>query len=213
LPFSAAENKFEGMAAHDAVVEASGVTRTLAASLMKIANDIRWLASGPRCGIGEITLPANEPGSSIMPGKINPTQCEALTMVATRVMGNDVAVGVAGSQGNFELNVFKPVMIYSLLQSIRLIADAVRSFTDRLVVGIRPDRERIETLMKGSLMLVTALSPHIGYDRAAEVAHEAHRSGKTLRETAVAMGVVTASDFDRWVRPEAMVGEGDETGD
>jgi len=206
LPFSAAENKFEGMAAHDAVVEASGVTRTLAGSLMKIANDIRWLASGPRCGIGEIFIPANEPGSSIMPGKVNPTQCEALTMVAVRVMGNDVTVGFAGSQGNFELNVFKPVMIYSLLQSIRLLSDAVKSFTDRLVTGIRPNRERIDKLMQSSLMLVTALSPHIGYDRAAAVAHEAHRSGKTLRETAVAMGVVTEEEFDRWVRPEAMVG-------
>ncbi|MDX9819685.1 MAG: class II fumarate hydratase [Desulfococcus multivorans] len=206
LPFSAAENKFEGMAAHDAVVEASGVTRILAGSLMKIANDIRWLASGPRCGIGEIFIPANEPGSSIMPGKINPTQCEALTMTAVRVMGNDVTVGFAGSQGNFELNVFKPVMIYSLLQSIRLISDAVMSFTDRLVQGIRPNKARIDMLMQRSLMLVTALSPHIGYDRAAAVAHEAHRSGKTLKETAVAMGVVTAEEFDRWVVPEAMVG-------
>ena len=206
LPFTAAGNKFEGMAAHDAVVEASGVTRTLAGSLMKIANDIRWLASGPRCGIGEILIPANEPGSSIMPGKVNPTQCEALTMVAVRVMGNDVTVGFAGSQGNFELNVFKPVMIYSLLQSVRLLADAVRSFTDRLVKGIQPNRERIDMLMQSSLMLVTALSPHIGYDRAAAVAHEAHRSGKTLKEAAVGMGVVTAEDFDRWVKPEAMVG-------
>ncbi|WP_373499882.1 lyase family protein, partial [Desulfococcus sp.] len=206
LPFTAADNKFEGMAAHDALVEASGVTRVLAGSLMKIANDIRWLASGPRCAIGEIILPANEPGSSIMPGKINPTQCEALTMVAVRVMGNDVAVGFAGSQGNFELNVFKPVMIYSLLQSVRLLSDAVRSFTDRLVTGIRPDRERIDMLMRNSLMLVTALAPHIGYDRAAEVAHEAHRSGRTLKETAVALGAVTAGEFDRWVKPEEMVG-------
>ena len=206
LPFTAADNKFEGMAAHDAVVEASGVTRTLAGSLMKIANDIRWLASGPRCGIGEILIPANEPGSSIMPGKINPTQCEALTMVAVRVMGNDVTVGFAGSQGNFELNVFKPVMIYSLLQSVRLLADAVQSFTDRLVTGIQPNRERIDMLMQSSLMLVTALSPHIGYDQAAAVAHEAHRSGKTLKEAALGMGVVTAEDFDRWVKPEAMVG-------
>ncbi len=206
LPFTAADNKFEGMAAHDALVEASGVTRTLAGSLMKIANDIRWLASGPRCGIGEISIPANEPGSSIMPGKINPTQCEALTMVAARVMGNDVTVGFAGSQGNFELNVFKPVIIYSLLQSIRLLADAVTSFTDRLVVGIEPNRERIAMLVRHSLMLVTALSPHIGYDRAAKVAHEAHRSGRSLKETAVEMGVVTAEEFDRWVRPEDMVG-------
>lgn len=206
LPFTAAGNKFEGMAAHDALVEASGVTRVLAVSLVKIANDIRWLASGPRCGIGEIILPANEPGSSIMPGKVNPTQCEALTMAAVRVMGNDVAVGIAGSQGNFELNVYKPVIIYSLLQSVRLLSDAVRSFTDRLVAGIRPDRERIDMLMQNSLMLVTALTPHIGYDRAARVAHEAHRSGKTLKEAALALGVVTEEEFDRWVKPEAMVG-------
>ncbi len=208
LPFESADNKFEGLAAHDAIVEASGAVRTVAGSLMKIANDIRWLASGPRCGIGEIIIPANEPGSSIMPGKVNPTQCEALTMVVTRVIGNDVTVAFAGSQGNFELNVFKPVMLYSLLQSVRLMADAVLSFTDNLVVGIEANRERIDMLMRQSLMLVTALSPHIGYDRAAEVAHEAHQSGKTLKQTAVALGYVTEDEFDRIVKPEEMVHPG-----
>jgi fumarate hydratase, class II len=208
LPFTAADNKFEGLAAHDAVVEASGATRTIAGSLMKIANDIRWLASGPRCGIGELILPANEPGSSIMPGKVNPTQCEAMTMVAARVMGNDVTVGFAGSQGNFELNVFKPVMLYSLIQSVRLLSDATISFTDNLVVGIRADRERIRALLHKSLMLVTALSPKIGYDKAAEVAHEAHKSGRTLKETAVDLGYITADEFDAVVKPEEMVKPG-----
>ncbi len=208
LPFKAADNKFEGLAAHDAVVEASGATRTIAGSLMKIANDIRWLASGPRCGIGELILPANEPGSSIMPGKVNPTQCEAMTMVAARVMGNDVTVGFAGSQGNFELNVFKPVMLYSLIQSVRLLSDAAVSFTDNLVVGIRADRERIEALLHKSLMLVTALSPKIGYDKAAEVAHEAHKSGRTLKETAVDLGYITADEFDAAVKPEEMIKPG-----
>jgi fumarate hydratase class II len=208
LPFETADNKFEGLAAHDAVVEASGVTKTIACSLMKIANDIRWLASGPRCGIGEISIPANEPGSSIMPGKVNPTQCEALTMVVARVLGNDVTVGFAGSQGNFELNVFKPVMIYSLLQSIRLLSDAVVSFTERLVEGIEANRERIAELLHKSLMLVTALSPHIGYDKAAKVAHEAFEAGTTLKETAVRLGYVTEEEFDRIVRPEEMVKAG-----
>ncbi|MFW5639881.1 MAG: class II fumarate hydratase, partial [Thermodesulfobacteriota bacterium] len=208
LPFKAADNKFEGLAAHDAVVEASGATRTIAGSLMKIANDIRWLASGPRCGIGELILPANEPGSSIMPGKVNPTQCEAMTMVAARVMGNDVTVGFAGSQGNFELNVFKPVMLYSLIQSVRLLSDAAVSFTDNMVVGIRADRERIEALLHKSLMLVTALSPKIGYDKAAELAHEAHKSGRTLKETAVDLGYITADEFDAIVKPEEMVKPG-----
>jgi fumarate hydratase, class II len=208
LPFVPADNKFEGLAAHDAIVEASGVTRTIACSLMKIANDIRWLASGPRCGIGEIRIPANEPGSSIMPGKVNPTQCEALTMVAARVVGNDVTVGFAGSQGNFELNVFKPVMIYSLLQSVRLLSDAAVSFTDNLVQGITADRARIEELLNKSLMLVTALSPIIGYDRAAQVAHEAHVKGATLKETAVALGYVTEDAFDSVVRPADMVHPG-----
>jgi fumarate hydratase class II len=175
---------------------------------MKIANDIRWLASGPRCGIGEIRIPANEPGSSIMPGKVNPTQCEAMTMVVARVIGNDVSVGFAGSQGNFELNVFKPVMIYSFLQSVRLLSDALISFTDNLVKGITADRARIEELLNKSLMLVTALSPIIGYDRAAQVAHEAHAEGKTLKETAVALGYVTEEEFDSVVRPEDMVHPG-----
>ncbi|MGE0086652.1 MAG: class II fumarate hydratase [Desulfococcaceae bacterium] len=208
LSFAIAENKFEGMAAHDAIVECSGAVRTIAVSLMKIANDIRWLGSGPRCGIGELILPANEPGSSIMPGKVNPTQCEALTMVIARVLGNDVTVAFAGSQGNFELNVFKPVMIYSLLQSIRLLSDAVRSFTDHLLTGLRADRTRIDKLMRNSLMLVTALSPHIGYDKAAKTAHEAHKSGAGLKETAVKLGYVTAEEFDRLVRPEEMVKPG-----
>ncbi|MFP4585621.1 MAG: class II fumarate hydratase, partial [Desulfococcaceae bacterium] len=208
LPFVAADNKFEGLAAHDAMVEASGAVRTVAVSLMKIANDIRWLGSGPRCGIGELNLPANEPGSSIMPGKVNPTQCEAMTMVAARVLGNDATVAFAGSQGNFELNVFKPVILYSLLQSIRLLADACVSFTDNLVVGLEANRERIDQLLHNSLMLVTALSPKIGYDKAAEVAHEAHKSGGTLRETAVRLGYVTEAEFDEIVRPEAMTRPG-----
>ena len=208
LPFETADNKFEGLAAHDAIVEASGAIRTVACSLMKIANDIRWLACGPRCGIGEISIPANEPGSSIMPGKVNPTQCEAVTMVVARVIGNDVTIGFAGSQGNFELNVFKPVMIYSLLQSIRLMSDAIVSFTDNLVKGIKADRDRIDELLHKSLMLVTALSPHIGYDRAAQVAHEAHKHGTTLKESAVKLGYVTEAEFDKIVRPEEMVKPG-----
>jgi fumarate hydratase, class II len=208
LPFVAADNKFEALAAHDAMVEASGAVRTVAVGLTKIANDIRWLGSGPRCGIGELNLPANEPGSSIMPGKVNPTQCEALTMVAARVLGNDATVAFAGSRGNFELNVYKPVILYSLLQSIRLLADATLSFADNLVVGLEANRERIGELLKNSLMLVTALSPEIGYDRAAEVAHEAHATGATLRETAVRLGYVTEAEFDEIVRPEAMVRPG-----
>ncbi|MBW1819020.1 MAG: class II fumarate hydratase [Deltaproteobacteria bacterium] len=208
LPFETADNKFEGLAAHDAIVEASGAVKTVACSLMKIANDIRWLACGPRCGIAEISIPANEPGSSIMPGKVNPTQCEALTMVVTRVMGNDVTVGFAGSQGNFELNVFKPVMIYSLLQSIGLMSDAVMSFTDNTVTGIEADRVRIDELLHKSLMLVTALSPHIGYDKAAQVAHEAFKQGSTLKETAVKLGYVTEAEFDGFVKPEDMVKPG-----
>jgi len=208
LPFQTADNKFEGLAAHDAIVEASGTLKTIACSLMKIANDIRWLAAGPRCGIGEITIPSNEPGSSIMPGKVNPTQCEAMTMVVARVFGNDVTIGFAGSQGNFELNVFKPVMIYSLLQSIMLLSDACLSFTDNLVAGINPDKDRIDELLHKSLMLVTALSPYIGYDKAAHVAHEALESGKTLKESATELGYVTAEEFDRIVRPEEMVKPG-----
>jgi fumarate hydratase class II len=206
LPFVTAPNKFEALAAHDAMVEASGMLNVLAASLMKIANDIRLLGSGPRCGLGEIHLPENEPGSSIMPGKVNPTQAEAMTMVAAQVMGNHVTVTVAGSQGHFELNVFKPVIIYNVLQSIRLLADASTSFTDNCVVGVEANRERINQLLNDSLMLVTALNPHIGYDKAAKVAKKAHAEGSTLKEAAVALGFLTAEEFDRWVRPEAMLG-------
>jgi fumarate hydratase class II len=206
LPFRSAENKFEALAAHDAIVEMSGVMKTLAASLMKIANDVRWLASGPRCGIGEINIPANEPGSSIMPGKVNPTQSEAMTMVAAQVMGNDVAINIGGSSGNFELNVFKPVMIYNLLQSVRLLADACESFNDNCAVGIEPNHARIEQNLNNSLMLVTALNPHIGYDKAAKVAKKAFNDGSTLKEAAIALGFLTADEFDQYVRPENMVG-------
>ncbi|MFQ5347872.1 MAG: class II fumarate hydratase [Rhodothalassiaceae bacterium] len=205
LPFVSAPNKFEALAAHDAVVEASGALNTVAVSMMKIANDIRLLGSGPRCGLAELRLPENEPGSSIMPGKVNPTQAEALTMVCTQVMGNHMTVTVAGSNGHLELNVFKPVLIYNLLQSIRLLADAARSFTDRCVTGIEPDRERIAKLVNESLMLVTALAPVIGYDKAAEVAKLAHKSGTTLKDAALRLGYVSAAEFDRVVRPEAMV--------
>ena len=208
MPFVTSDNKFEGLATKDAIVEASGAMRTIAVSFMKIANDIRWLASGPRCGIGELTIPANEPGSSIMPGKVNPTQCEAMTMVVAQVMGNDVTVGFAGSQGNFELNVFKPVMIFNLLQSIKLLADVSRSFTDNCVVGIKVNRERIDALLDNSLMLVTALSPYIGYDKAAQVAHEAFEKGDSLKETAVRLGYVTAEEFDKYVIPQDMVKPG-----
>jgi fumarate hydratase class II len=206
LPFVSAPNKFEAIAAHDAIVEASGACNTLAASLMKIANDIRLAGSGPRSGIGEILLPENEPGSSIMPGKVNPTQAEALTMVATQVMGNHVTITIAGSQGHFELNVFKPVMIYNLLQSIRLLADAAVSFADNCVVGIEPNRARIQELLGNSLMLVTALNHHIGYDNAAKIAKKAYREGTSLKQAALALGLVSAEQFDRWVRPEDMVG-------
>ena len=205
-PFVTAPNKFESLAAHDAIVEASGVLKTIACSLMKIANDIRWLGSGPRCGIGEITLPANEPGSSIMPGKVNPTQSEAMTMVAAQVIGNDTAINVGGSSGNFELNVFKPVMIYNLLQSIRLLADSSRSFNDHCVVGIKPNKTQIEKHLNGSLMLVTALNPHIGYDNAAKVAKKAYQENTTLKESAVALGLLTDEEFDEKVRPEKMTG-------
>jgi len=208
LPFIPADNKYEALAAHDSIVEASGVLKTVACSLMKIANDIRWLASGPRCGIGELILPANEPGSSIMPGKVNPTQCEAMTMVVARVIGNDVTIGFAGSQGNFELNVYKPVMIYSLLQSINLLSGACTSFAENCVKGIKPNRARIDELLHKSLMLVTALSPVIGYDKAAKVAHEALESGGTLKETAVRLGYISAEKFDEIVRPEEMVKPG-----
>ncbi|RJP61438.1 MAG: class II fumarate hydratase [Ignavibacteriales bacterium] len=206
LDFVTAPNKFEALAAHDAIVEASGVMKTLAASLMKIANDVRWLGSGPRCGIGEINLPANEPGSSIMPGKVNPTQSEAMTMVCAQVMGNDVAVNFGGASGNFELNVFKPVMIYNLLQSIRLLGDACDSFADHCVVGIEANEVNIDKNLRNSLMLVTALNPHIGYDNAAKVAKKAFNDNSTLKEAAVALGLLTEKEFDEKVRPENMIG-------
>jgi fumarate hydratase class II len=206
LPFVTAENKFEALAAHDALVELSGAYNVIAASCMKIANDIRLAGSGPRSGLGELILPENEPGSSIMPGKVNPTQAEALTQVAAQVMGNHVAVTVAGSQGHFELNVFKPVIIYNVLQSGRLLADACTSFTDNCVAGIRADEARIRQLVEQSLMLVTALNPHIGYDNAAKVAKKAHAEGTSLREAAAALGLLTREDFDRLVNPAGMIG-------
>ncbi|MGD8325283.1 MAG: class II fumarate hydratase [Sphingomonadales bacterium] len=209
LPFMTAKNKFEALAAHDALVELSGALNVLAASCMKIANDIRLLGSGPRCGLGELILPENEPGSSIMPGKVNPTQAEALTMVAAQVMGNHVAVTVGGSNGHMELNVFKPVIIYNVLQSIRLLADATRSFTDRCVVGIEPNKARIEKTLQESLMLVTALAPEIGYDNAAAVAKNAHKKGTTLLESALELGLVTEKRFHEVVRPENMTGPKD----
>ena len=205
-PFVTAPNKFVSLAAHDAIVETSGVLKTIACSLMKIANDIRWLGSGPRCGIGEIVLPANEPGSSIMPGKVNPTQSEAITMVAAQVIGNDTTINVGGCSGNFELNVFKPVMIYNLLQSIRLLADSCRSFNDHCVVGIEPNKTQIEKHLKGSLMLVTALNPHIGYDNAAKVAKKAYQDNSTLKEAAAALNLLKPEEFDEKVRPEKMIG-------
>ncbi len=205
LPFSSAPNKFAALAAHDGLVAAHGALRTLAVALMKIANDVRWLASGPRAGLGEITLPENEPGSSIMPGKVNPTQCEALTMLCCQVMGNDVAIGIGGASGHFELNVYKPLIAHNLLQSIRLLADGMASFDAFCVRGIEPRRERIQELLDSSLMLVTALAPHIGYDRAAEIAKRAHQDGSTLREAALALGHVSAADFDRWMQPADMV--------
>ncbi len=206
LPFVTAANKFAALAAHDAIVMASGVLKTLACSLMKLANDLAWLGSGPRCGLGELILPANEPGSSIMPGKVNPTQCEAMTMVCVQVMGNDTAITIAGSQGNFELNVFKPVLIHNLLNSLRLLSGACSSFTDYLVVGIQPNREQIQHFLTNSLMLVTALNPHIGYDRAAKAAKKAHREGITLREACLELEFLTGEEFDKLVRPEQMTG-------
>ena len=206
LPFITAENKFEALAANDAMVEASGALNVVSTSLMKIANDIRFLASGPRGGLGELLLPENEPGSSIMPGKVNPTQCEAITMVCAQVMGNHVTISIAASNGHFELNVFKPVMIANLLQSIRLLADASMSFTDNCVVGIEANEPRIAELMEKSLMLVTALSPHIGYDNAAKVAKKAHEEGTTLREAALSLGLTSAEEFDAWVQPHKMTG-------
>ncbi len=205
LPFVSAPNKFEAIAAHDTIIEVSGALNVVAASLNKIANDIRLLGSGPRSGLGELVLPANEPGSSIMPGKVNPTQAEALTMVCAQVMGNHVTITIAGASGHLELNVFKPVMIYNLLQSIQLLGDAARSFADNTVVGIEPNTQRINELLANSLMLVTALSPHIGYDNAANVAKKALVEGITLREAALSLGAVTAEQFDEWVRPELMV--------
>jgi fumarate hydratase class II len=209
LPFVTAPNKFEALAAHDGVVEAHGALNSVAVSLMKIANDIRFLGSGPRCGLGELSLPENEPGSSIMPGKVNPTQCEAITMVCAQVMGNNTAVSIAGSQGHFELNVFKPVMIYNLLQSIRLLADSSNAFTDKCVVGIEANIERIEKLRDESLMLVTALNPHIGYDNATKIAKKAHKEGTTLKEAALALALLTNEQFDEWVKPEQMIGPRD----
>ncbi len=206
LPFVSAPNKFAALAAHDALVMASGALKTLACSLMKIANDIRWLASGPRCGLGELTLPENEPGSSIMPGKVNPTQCEAMTMVCAQVFGNDAAIGFAGSQGNFELNVFKPVIIFNLLHSANLIADSCRSFTEFCAVGIEANREKIHGYVENSLMLVTALSPVIGYDKSAQIAHHAHVHHSTLKHAAIELGYLTAEQFDAAVKPEEMIG-------
>jgi fumarate hydratase class II len=205
-PFTSAPNKFEALAAHDALVFAHGCLKTLAASLMKIANDVRWLASGPRCGIGELRIPENEPGSSIMPGKVNPTQSEAMTMLCCQVFGNDVAVNLGGAMGNFELNVFKPLIIHNFLQSARLLADGAVSFNDNCAIGIEPDRERIAKSVSESLMLVTALNPHIGYDKSAKIAKTAHKEGTTLKEAALKLGFVTSEQFDQWVRPEEMTG-------
>jgi fumarate hydratase class II len=203
-PFVSAANKFAALAAHDAVVDASAALRTLAGALMKIANDVRWLASGPRAGLGELHLPENEPGSSFMPGKVNPTQCEALTMVAVQVFGNDHAVAFAGSQGSFELNTYKPVMLHNVLESIALLSAASRSFEQRCAVGIAPDRARIRHHLEASLMLLTALSPHIGYDKTADIAQRAYREGTTPREAALALGYVTAEEYDAWVVPADM---------
>jgi fumarate hydratase, class II len=207
LPFVTAENKFEALAAHDAIVEAHGALKTVAVSMMKIGNDIRMLSSGPRSGIGEIYIPDNEPGSSIMPGKVNPTQCEAMTMAAAQILGNDVAINIGGSNGHFELNVFKPMMIYNFLHSARLIGDVCVSFNDRCAVGIEPLRENIKKHVDNSLMLVTALNTKIGYYKAAEIAQTAHKNGSTLKETAIALGYLTAEEFDAWVKPEEMVGK------
>ncbi|MFN7085845.1 MAG: class II fumarate hydratase [Burkholderiales bacterium] len=206
LPFVTAPNKFEALASCDGVVSAHGALKTLAASLMKIANDIRWLASGPRCGIGEISIPENEPGSSIMPGKVNPTQSESMTMVCCQVFGNDVAINLGGASGNFELNVFRPMVIRNFLHSAKLLAHACENFNEHCAVGITPNLERIDQLMRNSLMLVTALNPYIGYEKAAAIAKNAHKKGLTLKESAVALGYLTAEQFDRWVKPESMVG-------
>ena len=207
MPFITAENKFEALAAHDAIVESHGALKTVAASLMKIANDVRMLSSGPRSGIGELFIPDNEPGSSIMPGKVNPTQCEALTMIAAQVLGNDVAINIGGSLGHFELNVFKPVMIYNFLHSARLIGDGCVSFNDKCAVGIAPLEANIKKHVDNSLMLVTALNTKIGYYKAAEIAQTAHKNHSTLKETAIKLGYLTAEEFDAWVVPVEMVGE------
>ncbi len=203
--FITAPNKFHALTSHDALVFAHGALKALAADMMKIANDVRWLASGPRCGIGEISIPANEPGSSIMPGKVNPTQSEAVTMVACQVMGNDTTIGIAASQGNFELNVFKPVIAYNFLQSVRLLADSIVSFNDNAAVGIEPNREKIDEYLHNSLMLVTALNPHIGYENAAKIAKTAHADGSTLKEAALKLGLLTEEEFDKYVKPEEMI--------
>jgi fumarate hydratase class II len=204
--FVSAPNKFESLAAHDAIVTTHGVLKAIAGSLMKIANDIRLLGSGPRCGVSELVLPANEPGSSIMPGKVNPTQIEALTMVCAQVMGNDVTIGIAGSNGHFELNVYKPVIIYNFLESAQLLADAARSFKDNCVDGIEPNREKIAQCLQDSLMLVTALNPHIGYEQAARIAKKAQAENKTLKQAALELGIVTNDEFDQWVDPKKMIG-------
>jgi len=209
LPFTSASNKFAALGGHEALVALHGAVKTLAVALMKIANDVRWLASGPRSGLGEITIPENEPGSSIMPGKVNPTQSEAMTMVAAQVMGNDVAVGIGGASGNFELNVFKPLIIHNVLQSLRLLSDACRNFDRFCAVGIEPNRARIQDNLQRSLMLVTALNPHIGYDNAAKIAKKAHKDGTTLKEAALALGLVKADDFDKWVDPMKMTKPGE----
>ena len=207
MPFVTAPNKFSQLAAHDAIVAASGALNTLAASLIKIANDVRWLGSGPRCGLGELSLPANEPGSSIMPGKVNPTQSEAMTMVCCQVIGNHTAITIGGSQGNFELNVFKPMMIHNLLHSVRILSDSMRSFREKCVDGIVPNKHMIQSHLENSLMLVTALNNHIGYDKAAKIAKKAHEEGTTLRESALELGYLTNEEFDQWVRPEDMTGQ------
>jgi fumarate hydratase class II len=208
LPFQTAPNKFAALAGHEALVHLHGALKTLATTLMKIANDVRWLASGPRSGLGEIRIPENEPGSSIMPGKVNPTQCEAMTMIAAQVIGNDVAVSIGGASGNFELNVFKPLIIHNVLQSLQLLGDVCVSFDEFCAAGIEPDRPRIAEHLQQSLMLVTALNPHIGYDRAAQIAKKAFHDGTTLKAAALALGFVTAEEFDAWVRPEKMTGQG-----
>jgi len=204
LPFESAPNKFQALASHEGLLFAHGALKTLAAGLMKLANDVRWLASGPRSGLGEIRIPENEPGSSIMPGKVNPTQAEALTMLCAQVLGNDVAINIGGASGNFELNVFKPLLIHNFLQSVRLLADGMESFDKHCVSGLEPNRERIAELVERSLMLVTALNPHIGYDKAAQIAKKAHKENLSLREAALALGYVTAEQFDQWVNPAAM---------